>query len=63
MWPAAGVLAVRFTGLWRDMLITRLAELWRVVAVAALSTLAGAAIGPTGARLLAGSWHWDSAAV
>ncbi|WP_305789348.1 ATP-binding protein [Symbioplanes lichenis] len=50
-------------GLWRDAPITRLAELWRVVGAAVLSTLASAAIGPTAAGLLAGSWSWDTAAV
>ncbi|MET0422495.1 MAG: ATP-binding protein [Actinoplanes sp.] len=43
--------------------LTRLAELWRFIAVAFASTAAGAAIGPTGLWLLSGHYSWQATAV
>ena len=65
--------AVTFTLLYRRWLpelpilggrpLSRLSELWRFIAAAILSTLAGAAIGPTGVWLFTNTYSWESTAV
>jgi PAS domain S-box-containing protein len=54
-------------GLWRSgpggRQLTRLSELWRLVAAAAVSTAASAAIGPTGVWLESGHYSWAATAV
>ena len=43
--------------------LSRLSELWRFITAAILSTLAGAAIGPTGVWLFTAHYSWESTAV
>jgi nitrogen-specific signal transduction histidine kinase len=54
-------------GLWRSGLagrqLTRLTDLWRLVAAAAVSTAVSAAIGPTGVWLESGHYSWAATAV
>ena len=46
-----------------DQPIARLRELWRLIAIAVLSTAAGALIGPTGVWLVNGAYSWPATAV
>ncbi|WP_272493096.1 ATP-binding protein [Jidongwangia harbinensis] len=46
-----------------DRPLARLHDLWRVIAVAFVSTLCGTLIGPTGIWLVNGAYSWSAAAV
>ena len=46
-----------------DQPLARLRELWRLIAVALLSTTAGALVGPTGVWIIRGVYSWPATAV
>lgn len=61
---AQGLLFAELHRRWmRAGALTRLVDLWRVIAAAGISTTAGALLGPTAVWLLTGTYSWSSPVV